>query len=93
MGPLSILNRVGKDNWEIECSCNVRGSKFPLMTINREVDDSRMGDLPGCHSVIELNDHPRIEKLLRGHERLQGVPLHKSHGISKLGKATKSVMS
>ena len=47
-----------------------------------------MGDLPRCHSVVEINDHSGIEKLARGHERLQGVPLHKPHGISKLGKGS-----
>ena len=51
--------------------------------------DSRMGDSPGCHGVIELNDHPGIEKLVRGHERLQGVPLHKPHGIYGLEKEGK----
>ena len=45
-----------------------------------------MGDLLGCHSMIELNDHSGVEKPARGHERLQGVPLHKPHGILELGK-------
>ena len=89
MGPQSILSRVGEDNWEIECSYNVRGPECPLTAIKKEVDDSTMGDSPGCHSVIELNDHPGIEKSARGHERLQGVPLHKPHGISELGKGDK----
>ena len=70
MGPLSIHSRVGENNWEIECSCNVSGPNCPLTAINREVDGSRMGDSPGCHSVIELNDHSGVEKLARGHERL-----------------------
>ena len=89
MGPLSILNRVGEDNREIECSCNVGGSKCPLTSIDREVDDSRMGDSPGCHGVKELNDHSWVEKLAWGRERLQGVPLHKTHGISEPGKGRK----
>ena len=50
-----------------------------------------MGDSPGCHSVIELNDHPRVEKPARGHERLQGLPLHKPHGISELEKGGKII--
>ena len=48
-----------------------------------------MGDSPGCHSVIKLNDHPGVGKPARGHERLEGIPLHKLHGISKLGKSGK----
>ena len=70
MGPLSILSRVREDNWEIECSCNVGGPKCPLAAINREVDGSRIGDLPGCHSVVKLNDHSGVEKLAWGYERL-----------------------
>ena len=65
MGSLFILSRVGEDNWEIECSCNVGGPKCPLATINREVDGSRMGDLLGCHSMVELNDHSGVEKPVR----------------------------
>ena len=53
------------------------------------MDDSRIGDSPGCHSVIELNDHPGVEKLARCHERLQGVLLHKPHAISELRKGGK----
>ena len=45
-----------------------------------------MGDFLGCHSVVELNDHSGVEKLAWGHERFQGVPLHKPHGISELQK-------
>ena len=70
MGPLSILSRVGEDNWEIEFSCNVSGLKCPLAAINGEVNGSMMRDLPGCHSLVELNDHSRVEKLAWGYERL-----------------------
>ena len=49
-----------------------------------------MGDSLGCHCVKELNDHSRVEKPARGHERLQGVPLHKPHGISELEKGRKT---
>ena len=52
MGPQSIHSRVGEENWEIECSYNVRGPECPLMAINREVDDSMIGDSLGCHNVI-----------------------------------------
>ena len=90
MGPQSIVSRVGQDNWEIECSCNVGDPKCPLTAINAEVDGSRMGDLPRCHSMVELNDHPGVEESTWGHKMLQGVPLHKPHGISKLGIGSKS---
>ena len=40
--------------------------------------------------MIKLNDHSRVEKLARGHERLQGVPLHNPHRISELRKGGKS---
>ena len=49
-----------------------------------------MGDSPGCHSMVELNDHLWVEKSARGHKRLQGVLLHKPHGISELGIGSKS---
>ena len=75
---------------EVECSCNVGGPKCPLTTINGEVDSSRMGDSLGCHSMVELNNHPGVEKPARGHKRLQGVPLHKPHGIFELGIGSKS---
>ena len=45
-----------------------------------------MGDWPRCHSMVELNDHSGVEKPAKGHERLQGVPLHKPYGILELGK-------
>ena len=93
MGPLSILSRVSEDNWEIECSCNVRGQKCPLTTINREVDDSMIGDSPGCHSVIELNDHPGVEKparIMKGSREYHCI----SHMESlSSGRATKLDMS
>ena len=40
--------------------------------------------------MVDLNDHPRVEKPARGHKRLQGVPMHKPHGISELGIGSKS---
>ena len=45
---------------------------------------------PGCHGMVELDDHPGVEEPARGHKRLQGVPLHKPHGISELGIDSKS---
>ena len=70
MGPLSIFCRVGKDNRKIECSCNISGTKYPLMAINRKVYGSRMGVSPGCHSLIKLDDHTGVEKPAWSHERL-----------------------
>ena len=34
--------------------------------------------------MIKLDDNTRLVKPTRGHEWLQGVPLHKEHRISKL---------
>ena len=58
--------------------------------LNREMDNSRMRYSPGCHGMVELDDHPRVEEPARGHKRLQGVPLYKPHGISELGIYSKS---
>ena len=69
----------------MECGCNIGGLKCPLAAINREMDNSRMRYSPGCHGMVELNDHPGVEEMARGHKRLQGVPLHKLHRISELG--------
>ena len=49
-----------------------------------------MGDSPGFHSMVELNDHSEVEESTWGHKMLQGVPLHKPHGISKLGSDNKN---
>ena len=40
--------------------------------------------------MVELNDHSGVEKSARGHKRLQGVPLHKPHGIYELRIGSKS---
>ena len=69
----------------MECSCNIDGLKCPLAAINREMDNSRMRYPLGCHGMVELDDHQGVEEPARGHKMLQGVPLHKSHGISDLG--------
>ena len=60
----------------MECGCYIDGLKCPLAAINREMDNSRIGLSLGCHSEVELNDHPRVEKPAWGHKWLQGVPLH-----------------
>ena len=76
MGPLPISCRVGEDHRQIKSSCDVRGPEYPWPTIDGEMKSCGVGLAPGCHRVIELNDHPRVEKLTRCHERLQGVLLH-----------------
>ena len=73
-----------------ECSCNIGGLKCPLVAINREMDNSGMRYSPGCHGMVELDDHLGVEVSARGHKRLQGVLLHKPHGISKLRICNKS---
>ena len=74
----------------MECGYNISGPKCPLAAINREMDNSRMRYSPGCHGMVELDDHPEVEEPARGHKRLQGVPLHKPHRISELGICSKS---
>ena len=68
----------------MKCGYNIGGPKCPLAAINREMDNSRMRYSPGCHGMVELDDHPGVEESARDHKSLQGVPLHKPHGISKL---------
>ena len=74
----------------MEYDCNIGGLKCPLTAINQEMDNSRMRYSPGCHCMVELDDHMGVEEPVRGHKRLQGVPLHKPHGISELGIYSKS---
>ena len=40
--------------------------------------------------MVELNDHPGLEKSARGPKKLHGVSLHKPHGIIELGSAAKA---
>ena len=42
----------------MECDCNIDGLKCPLVAINREMDNSGMRYSPGCHGMVELDDHP-----------------------------------
>ena len=74
----------------MECDCNIGSLKCPLEAINREMDNSRMRYSPGFHGMVELDDHPGVEEPTRGHKNLQGVPLHKPHGISELRPAVKA---
>ena len=76
MGPLPISFRVGEDHRQIKSSCDVRGPEYPWPVVDGEMKSSQVGLAPGCHRVVELDDHPRVEKLTRCHERLQGVLLH-----------------
>ena len=70
VGPQPVVSRVSYDNREMECSCNIGSLKCPLAVINREMDNSRMRYSPGCHGIVELDDHLRVEELARGHKRL-----------------------
>ena len=42
----------------MECDCNIGGLKCPLVAINQEMDNSGMRYSPGCHGMVELDDHP-----------------------------------
>ena len=44
---------------------------------------------PGCYGMVELEDLRGVEEPVRGHKRLQGVPLHKPHRIYELGIGSK----
>ena len=76
MGPLPISFRVGEDHRQIKSSYDVRGPKYSWLTVDREMKSCRVGLAPRCHRVVELNDHPRVEKLTRCYEWLQGVLFH-----------------
>ena len=76
MGPLSVIDRVGKDHRQIKRSYNFCGPKYPWSTIDSKMNSSRIGLSLGCHSVVELDEHPGVEKPVWGHKWLQGVPPH-----------------
>ena len=65
----------------MECGCNIDGLKCPLTTIHREMDNSGINYSLGCHGMVELDDHPGIEKPVWGHKCLKGVPLHQPHRV------------
>ena len=73
----------------MECDYNIGGLKCPLAAINREMDNSWMRYSPGCHGMVELDDHLVVEEPVQSNKRLRGVPLHKSHRFSKLGIGSK----
>ena len=73
----------------MEYDCNISGLNCPLVTINREMDNSGIRHPLGCHGMVELDDHQGVEEPVRGHKRLQGVPLHKPHRISELEISSK----
>ena len=54
----------------MECSCNIGGLKCSPAASNREMDNSRMRYPPGCHGMVELDDHPGVEEPAQGHKRL-----------------------
>ena len=76
MGSLPIICQVGEDHRQIECGCYIGGPKYPWSAIDREMNGCRIGLSLGDHRVVELYDHPRVEKPTWGHEWIQGVPLH-----------------
>ena len=76
MGSLPISCRVGEDHRQIKSSYDVRGPEYPWSAVDGEMKSCQVGLAPGCHRVVELDDHPRVEKLTSYHEQLQGVLLH-----------------
>ena len=73
----------------MECGCNIDDLKCPLAAINQEMENNRLRYPPGCHGILELDDHLGVEESARGHKRLQLVLLHKPHRISKLEISSK----
>ena len=67
----------------MESSCDVGGPKYPCPAIDRKMKSSRVGLMPRCHRMIELDDYPRIIELTRHHEWLQMVSLREEHGVSE----------
>ena len=68
----------------MECGCNIDGLKCLLAAINREMDNIGIRYFLGCHGMVELDDHPGVEKPAWGHKWLQGVPQHQSHRVYEL---------
>ena len=67
----------------MESSCDIRGPKYPWPVVDRKMKSSQVGLSLGCHSMIELDDDPRIIVLTWHHEWLQMVLLHEEHGVSE----------
>ena len=84
MWPLPVVCRVSQSYRKIECGGYVRCSKNSLMAINGKVQRSGIAVPLRSHSLVEFNYHTRIEELTWSHKELQGVALHKPHGVPKL---------
>ena len=74
----------------IECGSYVSGPKYSFTAIYRKIQACRIAVLPGSHGMVEFDDHTQIKEPVRSHEGLYGVPLHKPHGVSKLGEGRES---
>ena len=59
----------------MEGSYDIGGPKYPWPAVDRKMKSSRVGLLPGCHSMTELDDDPRIIVLTRHHEWRKMVSL------------------
>ena len=67
----------------MESSCDIGGPKYPWPTVDRKMHSSRVGLMPRCHRMIELDDNPWIKELTRHHEWLQMVSLYEEHRVSE----------
>ena len=68
----------------MESSCDVGGPKYPWPAVDRKVQSSRVGLIPRCHRMKELDDYLRIVESTQHHERLKMISLHEEHGVSEL---------
>ena len=84
MWPLPVVRRVGQSYRKIECCGYIRCSKNSLMTINGKVQRSRIAVPSESHTLVEFDCHTWIEELAWSHKGIEGVVLHKSHGVPKL---------
>ena len=84
MWPLLVVRKVGQIYRKIECGGYVKFSKNSLTAINGKVQRSRIAVPPISHSLVEFDNHTRIEELTWIHEGLQGLTLHKPYGVPKL---------
>ena len=92
VGPQPVVSRVVYSR-EMECGCNIGGLKCALVAINREMDNSRMRYSPGCHGMVELDDHLGVENrrgVIKGSKEYRCTSLIESLSSGSATKTGKS---
>ena len=67
----------------MECGCNIGSLKCPLSAINREMLNSGIRYSSGCHGMVELDDHPGIEKPAQGHKQRRSLVLQSEFLVTR----------